>query len=104
MLRLLGLWFLGAALILLVIDGTRSLAASALVITELAGTIDHLMPDVLETVQGFVSTNVHPLLWDPAMTTLLSWPGWLVLGALGALLLFVGRKRSDGSFSRESGY
>lgn len=82
---------LAGAMILLVIDGTRMLASNAFVMTSLGGTWDEFLPGTTQVAQGFIEGNVHPLLWDPVITTLLSWPGWAVLGGLGIAFALLGR-------------
>jgi hypothetical protein len=89
--RILGALLLAAAMILLVIDGTRMLASNALVITSLGGNWDEFLPGTMETAQAFIESTLHPLLWAPIITTLLSWPGWAVLGGLGIILALLGR-------------
>lgn len=93
LLRIVGLWLLGLALILLVIDGTRMLAANAFVMTPLAETWDNLLPETLAGLEALLVQNLHPALWDPTLTTILAWPGWVVFGVAGLLLAFIGRRR-----------
>lgn len=90
-LRILGALLLAVAMILLVIDGTRMLASSAFVVTPLGGAWSEFFPGTLETARAFIESSLHPLLWDPVVTTLLSWPGWVVLGSLGIVLALAGR-------------
>lgn len=90
-LRILGALLLAVAMVLLVMDGTHTLASSALVVTPLGGAWSGFFPGTLEPARIFIETSVHPLLWEPVATTLLSWPGWAVLGGLGAVLALAGR-------------
>jgi hypothetical protein len=92
-LRIMGTWLLVLALILLVIDGTRMLAAGAWTFTTLMDNWAQFFPEGPDALRQAVHTYVHPLLWDPTITTLLAWPGWAVLGALGILLAVLGRVR-----------
>ena len=92
--RILAAAFLALALVLLVADGTAMLAANAFIATPLAATISALLPGTLETMRAAVQENVHPLLWEPTLTTLLAWPGWAVIGGLGLVLAVLGRSRS----------
>ncbi|WP_196260804.1 hypothetical protein [Pelagibacterium limicola] len=85
---------LALAMILLIIDGTRTLASNALVVTSLEGTWDDFFPGTLRTAQDYVETAAHPLLWAPVITTLLSWPGWAVLGGLGIAFALLSRTRN----------
>ena len=93
-LRVLGTWFLGLALILLVVDGTRMLAADSLLFSTLGELWAQIAPDGPAALQESVQTYVHPLLWDPVLTTFLAWPGWAVLGGIGIVLMIVGRART----------
>lgn len=92
--RILAAAFLALALVLLVADGTAMLAANAFIATPLATTISNLLPGTLEAFQSAIQENVHPLLWEPTITTLLGWPGWVVIGAIGLVLAVLGRSRS----------
>ncbi len=40
----------------------------------------------LNLSQAIVQRYIHPVVWDPAIITLLQWPAWSILGALGAVL------------------
>src|SRR5690554_2862968 len=93
-LRLVGAGFLALAMILLVGDGRAMLANSAFFATPLAETIGQFFPGTLHAGRTVIQENVHPLLWDPALTTLLAWPGWAVFGVLGAVLALLGRGRT----------
>src|SRR5690606_33522410 len=99
--RLVGTWLLGVALILLIIDGTRSLAADALVLTSLGDSWRALHADSLEQVRGFVASRFFAPLLDGAVTALLGLPGWAVLGVLGMLLAWLGRTRRSRVFVRQ---
>lgn len=93
LLRVLAAVFLAFALVLLVSDGTAMLAANGFVATPLAATIGSILPGTLEALEIGLQQNVHPLLWEPTLTLVLSWPGWAVIGALGLLLALLGRSR-----------
>lgn len=91
--RILGIVLLALAMILLVSDGTRMLADTTLVFTPLGQTIEDLFPGALAEGEAALDA-IHPLLWTPAITTLISWPGWAVLGGLGVLFALAGRNPS----------
>jgi hypothetical protein len=40
----------------------------------------------LNLVQAIVQRYLHPALWDPGAITVLQWPAWSILGAIGAVL------------------
>lgn len=94
LMRVVSAGFLALAMVLLVADGTAMLAANTFISTPLAANISALSPGTLEAMRGAIQDNVHPLLWEPTITTLLAWPGWAVIGAVGLVLAVLGRSRS----------
>ena len=95
--RFVGLWFVAGALVALVIDATKSIAASALAVTPLGLAFYSLTPTTLLYVQEFVQQQIEPYvggwLWDPFIQWILLLPAWAVLGAIGFLLTYLGRRR-----------
>lgn len=87
--RFIGLWLVAGAFVALVIDGTRTIAASRLVITPFRDTWMALHPTSLEALQK----NVSGAFWDPVAVNLLAAPFWAVVGVLGILFLVIGRPR-----------
>lgn len=54
-----------------------------------------LAPSALDGFQGFVESTAGPDVWDPMLTTILSWPATLVLGLISMLIfLIIGFLRS----------
>jgi hypothetical protein len=92
-LRFLGSVFLLIAVIALVYDGTRALAGGGWTATSLYAHWLKLAPGSLEAAQAAVQRYTHPLLWDPVIRRVLLLPAWLVLGVLGVLLAYLGRRR-----------
>ena len=99
--RLLGTWLLGIALILLIMDGTRSLAHSGLVVTPLAVTWSQLHEASLLETQNFLSSRFFGALLQPMVGTLLSLPGWIVFAVPGGLLAWMGRTRRARVFVKQ---
>ncbi|MCX5496454.1 hypothetical protein OSH11_17240 [Kaistia dalseonensis] len=95
--RLLGLFAIAGALIALVVDGTRSIAASTLTLTSLGQAWFSFDPDSLAAAQAAVASHVEVYVgawvWYPVIQFLLTLPVWLVFGALGALLVLAGKPR-----------
>jgi hypothetical protein len=90
--RLFGLLCLALAFILLVYDGTKSIADQRWFFTKVS--------DVWTTVHEPSLTQLQPTmerlsqgLWDHVLIPFLNAPSWLVLAVVGAILLVVGRKR-----------
>ena len=81
----------------LVIDATKTIAASALTMTPLGLAFYTLTPSTLMSVQEFVQQKIEPYvggwLWDPLIQWILLLPTWAVLGFLGFLLTYLGRRR-----------
>lgn len=99
-LRVLGTWLLGVALILLIIDGTRSLGASQLLFTSLAEDWAWIHADSLAAVREFLSSRFFGVLLEPISEAILGFPGWAVLAVPGALLAWAGRSRRTRLFVR----
>ncbi|MEO9339516.1 hypothetical protein ABFT80_19030 [Mesorhizobium sp. SB112] len=94
---------LAVAVIMAVLDATRTVAASQLVLTPLATSWVTVSPETLETARAFVSEKVHPLLWDPAIVTVLKLPGFVFFAILAFLLYAVGHRpeRRSGRFAAD---
>jgi len=91
--RILGVWFVLLALVALTVDATKSLAASTLIWTSFIDQWLAIHPASFAAARGLVEAKLYPWLWDPVLITFLSLPAWLVLGGLGILIYWIGRKR-----------
>jgi hypothetical protein len=99
LLRTLGVVFLAAAFIFLVIDGTKSIAANALfppLLTPLNETWTQLHDWVhapsLQQLQPAIE-QVSPWLWDPLTLAVLNAPTFAVIGAIGVILVVLARRK-----------
>ena len=93
-LRMTGVILLLFAMVAIVVDGTKTLAANGeLVVTSFGQQWLEFNPDSLFAAKKAVEQQLHPLVWDPLIATLLLWPTWVIFGGLGILLYWVGRKR-----------
>lgn len=92
-LRLLGTWLVGVALILLIIDGTKSLGANAIVVTSFGDTWMSLHAQSLEQLRAFLASRFFGPLLDVVVTALLTFPGWAVLGVPGIFIAWLGRSK-----------
>ncbi len=82
-------------LILLIMDGTKSLAASNLVITGLGDVWMLVHESSLNWVeQIFGQQGYLQFIWAYGIVPVLSWPGWAVLGLPGLVLIFHGQSRA----------
>jgi hypothetical protein len=100
-LRIIGTVLIALAVILVIIDGTKSLAANAIVFTSLGETWHSIQPDSLAAVREFLETRLFGPLLDPLVSGLLSLPGWAVVGVPGILLAWAGRSRRERMFVRQ---
>lgn len=93
LLRVLGIWSLLAAMVALTIDGTKTIAGEGvLVITRLGEQWQQLNRASWQATKDALS-GIHPFLWDVLSASLLQMPTWLVFGALGLFLYWLGRRR-----------
>ena len=90
--RLLATVSLAVAVIMAVLDATRTVAAGSLVTTPLGTSWLAVSPETLESTQAAVQTWLHPALWDPAAISILKLPGFVVFGLIALLLYAVGRR------------
>ena|SRR5215212_105321 len=91
LLRVLGLLLLAAGFVGLVIDGTRSIANSQVVLTPFGELAFSLFPRSFPLIEPTV-TRLNPFLWDPIVRTLLLLPASVFGFALGAAFLWLGRR------------
>ena len=89
--RLLGFLLLAGGFASLVIDGTRSIAVSAVTVTRAGDAWYALSPATLNLVQAATERYVAPWLWDPVLVSVLFVPVFVLLGAVGLLLMVVAR-------------
>jgi hypothetical protein len=97
-LRIIGTWLFALAVILLIIDGTKSLAVNRVVLTSLAETWQGISPQSFGTAQQFLATRFFGALLLPVFDGLVTLPGFAVLGVPGLLLAFAGRSRRTRRF------
>jgi hypothetical protein len=102
--RLLATISLAIAVVMAVLDATRTVAASALVMTPLGESWLSVSPDTLAAARTFTHTTLHPLLWDPLMVGILRMPGFAVFGALALIFYIIGYQpaRRVGRFAPEN--
>ncbi len=97
--RFVGYWLLAATIVLIVRDGAKTIAASALEFTALGEVWFRLAPTTLNQVQFTIEQHLGwPWLWDGLTQWVLTAPAWLVVGILAVLFLLIGRKRRRAVF------
>lgn len=100
-LRILGTWLIGLALILLVVDGTKSLAANHIVFTSLSQAWMQVHADSLAAVRAFFDSRFFADLLDTALNSLLTYPAFAVIGIPGVVLALLGRRKRSERFLRQ---
>jgi hypothetical protein len=92
LLRFIGLLCLALAFILLIYDGTKSIADKGIYLT----SVDTLWVAVHQAshaqLKPFVE-QLSPALWDPVTVQILEAPSELVLAIIGTVLVLLGRKK-----------
>ena len=99
-LRIIGTVLIAFAVILLIIDGTKSLAANQVVLTSLEATWTQMHPQSLDAVKQFLGTRLFGPLLETVVAAILGFPGWAVVGVPGLLLAWAGRSRRTRVFLR----
>ena len=89
--RVLALLVLAGAVIMAVLDATRTIANASLVLTPLGESWNAAFPAALGSLQSLLESKA-PWLWDPALVAVLKLPGFLVLGVLAFALYAIGHK------------
>jgi hypothetical protein len=90
--RFLATIALAVAVIMAVLDATRTIAAGDWVMTPLGTTWLAVSPATLVFAQKAVETWLHPTLWDPVALFVLKSPGFIAFAVIALLLYALGRK------------
>jgi len=99
-LRILGTWLIGLALVLLVVDGTKSLAANALVLTSFGDAWAAVNAASLVQMRGFFDSRFFADLLDHILGVMLTYPAFAVLGVPGIVLALLGQRPRRERFLR----
>ncbi len=95
--RFLGLICLAAAFILVVYDGTKSIAANHLYFTSVQALwqlLDaHSLQGFVENTKPLIAPYAGGMLWDPGALAILAAPAWSLLGIFGIVFLLLGRRK-----------
>jgi hypothetical protein len=99
--RLAAMVALSVAVIMAVLDATRSVAASALVMTPLNSSWLAVSPDTRAAFETFVRAKASPIVWDGGIAWVLAQPGFAVFAVAALLLYAIGyrRRRRGGEFA-----
>ena len=91
--RFIGLICLAAAFILVIYDGTKSIAANNLYFTSVRTLWELINAGSLQKLKPLIDPYAGGILWDPVMIAILAAPSWSLLGGFGILLLMLGRRK-----------
>ena len=91
LLRTLGLFFLAAAFVLFVYDGTKSIAANALVFIKVSEVWNLIHPASFQQLRPAIDATA-PWLWDPVVAILQA-PAFAACALVGAILMLLGRRK-----------
>ncbi|UXN74215.1 hypothetical protein N8D56_02825 [Devosia sp. A8/3-2] len=85
----------------MVIDGTRSLGANAVMFTSLADARTSLHAPSLDGMRAFLDSRFFADLLERALDALLTYPAFAVFGVPGIVLALVGRTPRRERFVRQ---
>jgi hypothetical protein len=91
--RSVGFLCLAAAFLLVIYDGTKSIAGGAVFITDVRTLWDMLNAASLQALQPAIESRFGYVAWDPVFRGFLDVPSWAVMGILGIVLILLGRKK-----------
>jgi hypothetical protein len=91
--RFIGLIGLALAFILIIIDGTTSIAGNRLILTSFQSLLDRINPTGLAKLKPLISSFANGIFWDPVAVSILGAPAWAVLGVIGILFMLLGRRK-----------
>jgi hypothetical protein len=91
--RFIGVLCLAAAFILVIYDGTKSIAGNSLYLTSVRALWDLINAGSLAQLKPQIQSYANGVLWDPVMLSLLAAPSWSVLGIFGIIFVLLGRKK-----------
>jgi len=93
LLRFVGLICLASGFILLIYDGTKSIAGNRLFLTSVRTLWELINAGSLAKFEPMIRSYAGGYLWDPVMVAILAAPSWGLLGFFGIVFLVLGRKK-----------
>jgi hypothetical protein len=93
MFRFIGLLGLALGFVLLVYDGTKSIANRTPELTTVERFWNEVYPRSPQDVLRPLTAPIANWLWDPVTVSVLGAPIWLILAVLASLLMLLGRRK-----------
>lgn len=93
--RAVGLIVLALALVAAILDLTRSIAASAIILTPVSASWQSVSARTMAAAEEQARSYLGGYLWDPVLLWVLSVPTWLLLWLVAMVLLWVGQRRGN---------
>lgn len=97
LLRFIGFWLLAGGVVALVVDGTRSIAASQVQLTSAVSAWSSISPSSLEKAKTAIS-GLSSAAWADVALPVLDLPLFGLLCVLGFVLMALGRARRRSRF------
>lgn len=88
---ILSLVALAVAVIMAVVDTTRSIATAQWSVTPLMQSWQARFPDMLSAIESYFTGNGMAFVWDPILVSLLALPGWLLFSAIALVFYLASR-------------
>ena len=92
LLRFFGLLCLALGFILLVYDGTKSIADQRWHVTRVSDVLNLVHESAMAALQ-LIFEGIATWLWDAVLVNVLNAPSWFVLFIIGTILILLGRKK-----------
>ncbi len=92
LLRFIGLCLLASAFVLLVYDGTKSIANHDVIYTKVVDVWAIIDQSSLNLVQAWLKQKIA-WAWDPYLQRTFDLPAWAVIGIIATILILLGRKK-----------
>ncbi|MFG1297731.1 hypothetical protein [Xanthobacter variabilis] len=97
LLRFVGFWLVAGGFVALIVDGTRSIAASQVLFTSVGDAWGVIAPEKLDEAQASATAAAH-WLWPKLVEPMLGLPASVMLVVVGLVLLGLGRARERSRF------
>jgi hypothetical protein len=89
--RLIGFLCVAGGFVSLIVDGTRAIANGVWAATPLGDVVARAFPKTFPLIEPAVTRHVHPLLWDPVLSSLFKAPTFVVAMAFGFVVMALSR-------------